>query len=293
MITPINSLETHRFAACGLSFEVPLTWELSRIDPAQNTKRIEMEDDVARRLELEWTPVSKRTKLANIQARYQKSSKKLIELAEENQQVQGIGKDWTAFLYRMPDQRRLLTAFYFSPETALFCFFWIHLEPGGRKKALAILELLTSTFRVHARGSRPWEIYDINFNLDAGFGLKKTMLEAGKKYFNFQWCRRPFHLWFFSLADRILKESSPAAWTAAFLNRADHLQGPTFLAGKDGSIVAKRRYRYPLGYFSEISRLCFRYKAGWKLIENKNQLVVWVYNYRKKSDLKRMEGFEV
>ena len=105
----------------------------------------------------------------------------------------------------------------------------------------------------------------------------------------FEWHRRRLHLWCFSLAELILKNKSMKTWCVDFLNAFKRIQGPKFSANiQQGVILARRSQRYPLGHSEEIARWCFRYQAHCVNLAVNNQIVLWVFQFRKDTDLDRL-----
>jgi len=116
--------------------------------------------------------------------------------------------------------------------------------------------------------------------------LLATSFQAGRQLMIFEWRRRRLLLWFFSLADLLLKNRMPEDWCAEFLNGFKGIQGPAFRAGAEpGVLSVRRRRRYPLGHGEEIARWCFRYQARCVPLAAQNQLVLWVFQHRAVTDL--------
>ena len=105
----------------------------------------------------------------------------------------------------------------------------------------------------------------------------------------FEWRLRKLLLWHFSLADIILKKTGIQEWAVRFLNGFKALHGPVFIAGDNGSITTRRRFRHPFGHYEEIGRQCFRHLAGYEHYPEKNQIVLWVYNYRRPEDVRKLK----
>ena len=74
-------------------------------------------------------------------------------------------------------------------------------------------------------------------------------------------------------------------WVTGYLNGFSYIRGPVFMPGHNGEILWKRYWKHPFGHRDEIGRLCFKYMIRCHRDMEKNQLIVWVFNYRKASDL--------
>jgi len=132
----------------------------------------------------------------------------------------------------------------------------------------------------------PWELFDISFELPCGFLLENTLFDIGSKLMVFRWKLRRFHLWHFSCADMFLKDDVIISeWLAAHINDARRIQGIVFSAGDDGSVVWQRRRRHLIAHRDELSRWCFKYDVRYRYDREKNQLIAWVFSYRRPEDL--------
>ena len=182
----------------------------------------------------------------------------------------------------------MLTAYFLGPRSALFSFFRVHFGPDDKESDKEMLKLITTSFRIHREGVIPWALYDVSFELPSDFRLVNTSLQAGRKLLIFHWRLRRLYLWYFSLADILLKERRLEEWAAAFLNSYKGIKGPTFAPGADGEIRVKRSWRRRLGHFEEIGRLCFRYHVRAIRDPEKNRVILLVFNYRKARDLEKI-----
>jgi len=82
---------------------------------------------------------------------------------------------------------------------------------------------------------------------------------------------------------------TPDTWATGYLNSYGGYKGVRFNPDGKGGITWRRRMPFIFGHRSEIARLCLKYTIGWRLIEETNQLLVWVFHYRKQSDLAMLE----
>jgi len=281
---------THRFSWNGVSFLVPENWNLSGHRTFKGVSSIEMEDTTALRLELEWTRPHASVTVDAVRERYAKASKKLTAAAEDTRTLQNLPAGWRVLLYAMPEKRRILIAYFLGPDSRLFCFFRIHLDARCAHGPKKIARLITDSFACFLKGLVPWEFYDVAFHLPSEFRLTGTSLQAGNKLLVFQWRLRRFFIWHFSLADTILKQTDLRDWVLEFLNGFRGLRGPRFSVGPDGAVTATHTARYPFGHYEEIGRQCFRYHVGYRHDPDRNQIALWVFNYRRPEDLTRLPG---
>jgi hypothetical protein len=277
---------THRLAWDGFSFQVPLDWDLSFYDFQSRVSSLRMEDDAAIRMQMEWHRPPRPVGLAHVKERYAAMARQMNALAVETQEVKGLPAGWGAFIYLMPDRRRLAICFWLAPEGRFFCFFRLHIDMAGGRYAERVLRLLTSSFELHAGPVIPWAVYDVALALHRDFHLEWTALQAGQKLLAFQWRLRRLLFWQFSLADMILKKRELYAWAADFLNRYKGLRGPRFVV-TEGGIKTEKRHRYWLGHHEEIGRWCFQYQVACRHVPERNIILLTVFNYRRKADLEK------
>lgn len=281
--------QMQRFGWDGLSFDVPGGWELALHQARKRVSRIELEDETALRLQMEWTRPGSPPDLSRIRSRYLRAAKALSDQSDEDFVVDGLPDGWMGFGYCMPDAPLLIVAYYAEPAGKLFCMFRLFFPADGRKRAARTLQDLAGSFVYSERGPVLWAFYDVCFTLDAGFRLMTTAMQAGRKTMVFNRGLRRFLIWHVSLADMALRDRTPATWAAEFLNRSKLVRGPVFEAdGRDG-VRVRRSWWHPLGHMDELGRLCFRYRAGCQHRETANQLVVWVYQFRWPGDLAAWE----
>lgn len=280
---------THRFAWDGFSFQAPPDWNLSEYSMQRESSWVRMEDDNAVRLEMEWVRSRRPLDMERIQKRFAAISKSLTSTGAETRALADLPDAWSAFLYSMPDGQHLLAAFRFVPGSDFFCFFKLHFEFASLREPPRVIRMIASTFQLHTQDAIPWELFNISFRINREFRLLATSFQAGRQLMIFEWRRRKLHLWFFSLADLMLRDTSMETWCVDFLNGFKGIQGPKFRTGDQcGVILARRLRRYPLGHSEEIVRWCFRYQAHCVHLAAKNQIVLWVFQHRTDADLDRL-----
>ncbi|MDT8390465.1 MAG: hypothetical protein RRC34_08165 [Lentisphaeria bacterium] len=286
----------------GVSFTVPSNWEIAVFRSLRRgASRIELEDEYTLRMEAEWI-FSQKGKLdtRTIIKRYEAASKPLTLKAEDQKEITDLPEGWHAtwFIFRETGKNKkagqleviehsLVTMFHICPDHSLFCFFLLHFMPEDPEVPVDIVRELAAGFKNNGRRAMiPWRLFDISFELPRAFKLEHTHFDIGSKMMRFNWNFRQFHVWHFSCADMFLKDGqSPDRWLTGFLNAYGGFKGARFDPDGKGGITWRRRKPFLFGHRSEIARWCFRYKIGWRLIEETRQLVVWVYHYRKRSDL--------
>jgi len=283
-----TSHPTRLFAWDGVSFLIPETWDLASYSFTRNITSVVLEDDYSVRLEAEWIRPRRELDIQKIQARYTKSARKLTQTAERTTQLKDLPTGWTAFLYTMANNQKLLTALFIAEASKLFCIVRIHFGSDDRENPRPILKLIADNFRIHQGQTVPWTVYDVSFELSADFRLVNTSLQAGRKLFTFDWRLRRLYIWFFSLANMVVKDRPLEQWACEFLNSFKGIKGPTFVAAGTGQLRARRTWPYRFGHFEEIGRWCFRYRAGCTLDQEKNRIILWVYHYRRKQDLTKL-----
>lgn len=271
------------FAWDGMATQLPANWNLSAYRYSNKLCHLEFQDEYTVRLEIEITRPRQPITLAHVQKRYEAAARPLTRTATENGAFPNLPSGWGAHAYQMEDGYTLVTAFYLAPRGRFFAFLRIFFSPEDQENPGAIVRLISSSIKVQTDPVL-WRLFDINLELPAAFRLVETKLEAGRKLMVFHWRLRRLYVWHFSLANLLLKDEKPEQWTVDFLNRCKALKGPRFsLRGK--KLVATRSSRHPLGHFEEIGRLCFRYFAVCQHRREQNQLVVFVFNYRREQDL--------
>jgi hypothetical protein len=162
-----------------------------------------------------------------------------------------------------------------------------HFYPENTEDPVDVVRLVTREFRHRCDGPLvKWQLYDIAFEAPREFVLENTLFDVGAKLMVFRWKLRRFHLWHFSCADMFLTDGVVMEeWVTGYLNGFSRLRGPVFYPGSNGEITWRRKRRHPFGHRDEITRWCFRYKVRCHHDREKNQLIVWVFSYRKEQDL--------
>jgi hypothetical protein len=292
-----------RLAWEGVSFCVPSNWELADYRyQRRRACRIEVEDDVAVRIESEWVRTTDRFNLESIMERYEKASKPLTMKAEEKIPVPDLPRGWHATRFTFKEtgaainselqiiRHELVTVFYLCPENTLFCFFLLHFLPENKEDPTELTQSLTRSFQDHRDQPHvPWELFDISYCIPKGFMLTRTSVDIGSKMMVFEWEKRRLFVWSHSCADVFLKtEKSMEHWIVGNLNAAKKVKGITFRLNKDGTIGWRRNPLHPLGMREEIWRWCFRYEIVCKLVTDRNQIVVMIYHHRSSDDLHMM-----
>ncbi|MDP7741024.1 MAG: hypothetical protein QGF67_06270 [Lentisphaeria bacterium] len=279
---------SHSIAWDGISFLVPESWSFASYSyKKKGVTSIQLEDDYNIRLEVEWTRPHAKLNLDRIRKRYAKKAQGVEKHATKSFEYRGLPSGWGAHLYTMPDGFELLSAYYLSPQSEVCVWFRGHFSDKDPEDPEEVLKLMTGC-EVRTKGMVPWSVYDIQFEVPSKFRLLRTAFHAGRKELTFQWRLRKYRLWFFSLAEIILRDHDMLEWVVDFLNKSKDIKGPKFVI-ENGSICAKRRWRYPIGHNEEIGRLCFQYKIDCVHLEEENQIALSIFQYRTKSDLKQLE----
>lgn len=279
---------SHCIAWDGISFLVPETWSFASYSyKKKGVTSIELEDDYNVRLEIEWTRPHAKLNLDRVRKRYAKKARGVERHATKSFEYRGLPSGWGAHLYTMPDGFELLSAYYLSPQSEVCVWFRGHFSDKDPEDPEEVLKLLTGC-EVRTAGMVPWSVFDIQFEVPAKFRLLRTSFHAGRKELTFQWQLRKYRLWFFSLAEIILRDHDMLEWVVDFLTKSKDIKGPKFVI-ENGGIHAKRRLRYPIGHNEEIGRMCFQYKIDCVHLEKENQIALSIFQYRRKSDLKQLE----
>jgi hypothetical protein len=273
-----------RFSWDGVSFQVPAGWDLSHYHFGPGSCTVQMEDDESLRLEIEWTRSRREMDAAATGRRCDAAARELAAGAAEAREVDGLPAGWEAGVYRLAEAKTLAAAFRLAPDRRFFCSLRLHFAGAAGEAPARTLRLIASSMQTRERGLVPWDVYDASFRLDRSFRLVATSFEAGRKLFVFQWRLRKLHVWFFSLADILLRRQGAAEWAAGFLGKVPDLRGPRFTS-QDERVLAGRRGLFPLTRCEELGRLCFRYRVGWARLEDRNALLLTVFNYRRSADL--------
>jgi len=283
----------YRFAWNGISFDLPRRWELSEHRTTRGVTRIAMEDATAVRLECEWLYPRRAVEVETVRERYLDRAKALSDLAEQVDPLPTDALGWTGHFYRMGEQRTLVIAYYQSAAAeAPFVFLRLHFDATSTEEPAAAFRMLARSFQFANDGLIPWACYDVSFLLDHRFRLTGSSLDAGRKLLVFGWGLRRLCLWHFSLADVIRERGTLAEFAANAVNTSRSLPAVQVKASGPETLAWRRKRRYPIGHAEEIGRWCFRYYAGLCHLPERNQLAIWVFNYRKPDDLTVFrEGF--
>jgi hypothetical protein len=293
--------DTRRIAWDDIAFEVPANWELAAYHYARgDLVQLSLEDELAVRMEVEWIRPQSRRDIRRMMQSYQQSARKLTSRAATSGPVEGLKEGWSGAIYTIREsavgytsgslrdvEHVMVTASFCCPEDSLICFIKLHFLPGDHESPEGLLQLISASFR-HFRDTPmiPWELYDIEFDLPRHFVLERTHFDIGAKLMVFRWKHCRLHLWHFSCADMFLKEGTTVQeWVTGYLNGFGGIKGPVFSLGPDGEIQWRRRARYGLAHREEASRWCRNYRIGYRRDLERNQLVVWVYNFRSPRDL--------
>jgi hypothetical protein len=293
-------MHTRRIAWDRLTFRIPGNWEVSRYRfLRKGVARLEFEDEYTCRMEMEWIRPRQRVDMKTVLERYTKAAKQLTLKAIENQRIDGLPRGWTGtrFIFKETSANankgidvavhELVTAFYLAPESGLFCFLLIHLLPEDPEDPGEVLRTAAANFEEQSADTPvQWELFDIAFKLPAAFTLERSLFDVGAKLMVFGWKWRRLHLWHFSCADMILTDGrTKEEWIAGYLNSYSGLKGPVFYPGPNGRITWRRRSPWIFGHRREWSRGCMRYEVRCREDTEKNQLIAWVYHYRRATDL--------
>jgi len=287
----------------GVSFNIPANWELAVYKfLKKGVTRVEIEDEYAVRMEAEWVRPKKKLQMDNILARYERKSKRMTIAADRKKPIKNLPEGWVAthytFAETVPHRKKrrglqivkhgLVTAFFLCPDSRIFCFVMLHFLPEDKEDPSEIMRLVAANFRHHFdSGLARWQLFDIDFELPPDFFLENTLFDIGSKLMVFRWKMRRFYLWHFSCADMFIKgDTDVPKWVAAMINDFRRIRGGSFFVDDNGEIRWRRKRRHVIAHREEIARWCFSYKVVWHLDREKNQLVAWVFNYRRPADLR-------
>lgn len=292
-----------RIAWDGVSFPIPANWELALY---RRIKRkiwhLEIEDEYALRLEVEWIQQETPLDVETILKRYQKATEKLAPQAFTREEVANLPTEWTATYYTFAESETkkggglgtvkhgLATAFYIPADERFFCFILLHVYPEDMEgRPQDVLRTVAEGFKRHQQNAIPWQMFDIAFRMPRDFLLESTSFGVGSKLTVFRWRMRLFYLWHLSCADKFLTDGvRPEAWIAAFLNDFKPIRAVVFEPGPNGTVRWRRRKRNFLGHRDELARGCLQYEIRYLHDRKANRLILWVFNYRKATDLDRL-----
>jgi len=288
-MTSRSQPKTRRIAWDGVSFDVPETWDLAGYEFARRVTRLELEDDFSVRLQAEWVHLRRRPEIGAVRRRYLKAAERLARNASGTEQLDGLPEGWTAFLYTMPERRRLAIGFAMLPATETFAFFQLHFGSEDGDSPGQVLHILAESLRRHQRGLVPWIAYDMDIELPAIFRLDRSSFQAGLKMLAFRCGFRKLHIWQASLADMALSRQTKEQWAVQVLNSSRLFRGVRFVVDGDHVKACRSRLR-PFGHYDEIGRWCFHYFIRCDHDHENNRLFLWVFNCRGKGDLPLLHG---
>lgn len=277
------------FAWNGIAFLTPKSWELAQAKLFKGVTTIMLEDSHGPRLEVDWFATDGKVSADKVQKRCQKQSGELSDKAVEVLEITGLDRDWTAHIYVMPEAKALVVGYCLpSADGRPFAFFRLHFVSDYNESPAVIFRALAKSFSWWKNGLAPWAFYDIQFFLNRDFHLANTALQAGRKMLSFEWRFRRLFIWYFSLADYILRQQTADQWCCDFLNGFSMLPVPRWYLDEQGKLTYRRKKIFFLGQFEEIGRFCFRYQAVCRHLPESNQIVLWVVHYRNPADLSRL-----
>lgn len=276
---------TRVFAWDGLSFRVPETWCFAAYSyQTKHVARVELEDDYTIRLEVEWIKPRRQVDRDRVQKKYSKKAERIGKQANRSRRLHRLPKGWGGNVFTMNDGIEVMSAYYLSPDGEICAWFRGHFSKKDPEKAESIIAMIAKDCEVHTKGMVPWNVYDVAFEVPATFRLMRTSFHAGRKELIFIWRLRKYRIWFFSLAEIILRDNELLDWAVEYLNADKYLKGPIFYV-KDGEIRSRRTWRYPVGHKEEIGRMSYRYHVTCHHDAEANQIVLAVFQHRRKSDL--------
>ena len=277
------------FAWDGVGFVIPGGWELAIYQCKRQAVRVEFEDDVSLRMTAAWAKGAAPADRRRLEKQYDRATDRTRHDALATRRLGDLPPGFSASLYDMPQDTRLITAIYRSPADDLLGHFALHFAPDHHEDPAALFARIASSLQVDRGPVRSWRLYDIDLAVPRRFNLLNTSFGPGNKLMVFTHQGRRLYLWWISLADRILQSrEGPAAWAVEFLNRTRLLKGPRFEVDPYGQPAARRRPKYLLGHYDEITRWCKRYDVQLLHLEPQNQLILTVYNFRKQTDLEQI-----
>jgi len=293
-------MQTRWLAWNGISLAVPQNWELSNYRfPGRGVAHIDVEDEYSRRLELDWLAGAQRAQTARFLSDYDRSAANLARHADQKTPLAGFPEEWrvTRYDFReiIPTRRKtreigvvahsLYSAIFTACDASFVCRMQLHFLPGDSENPDAVLRLLTGSLKLHAAGPIPWTLFDIDFELPREFLLEATSFDIGSKLMIFRRGGRRLYLWFLSCADRFLTSATrEETWVTGYLNGQRRVPGIVFWPGAEGAVTWRRRRRHLFCHRDELSRWCFQYEVGYRRDLARNQLRIWVFNYRQDED---------
>ncbi len=274
-----------------MEFPIPPDWDLAGYTMQRRISSLRFEDATNVRMEIDWTPAAGRKEVERVRDQHARFAERLHETALSVEALSDISERWVVFLYTLPDSNRLLTALHVGETFPLFVFLRLHAVRQSRREIARDGRSLIQGFRYRGEGPVAWRFYDVCWRVPRNFRLTQTSLLAGRKMMISEHRLRRLFLWRLSLADRLMRERTPAEVAAGFLNKYKGLPGVRFhAAGDDAEKLIVRRYRWhPFGQYEEIGRLCFKYWTKVEYSEADNALTIAVFNYRGPADLRLLD----
>jgi len=281
---------THTFAWDGFSLRIPSSWNLSFYHFGKNESRVEIQDDFALRLQLDWMRSERKLNDIRIRERYENICAKLEKSSNAVEKINAPA-GWHASLIILPEKRSFVAALYLSPDDNFFALLRIFFEKTGKKQPLAIFKLVADTFQLHHGALIPWEVYDVRWQINRQFKLAMTDFKAGNKFFQFQWKKRRLMMWHISMARWIMEHKNYVEWAIEYLSKIRSIEGVKFIIQSGNKIACvRKKYRFPLGHFEDIVRFCYKYRAFVKHDVRSNNLLIVLYHYRKEGDITMVGG---
>jgi hypothetical protein len=293
-------MKTRRLAWHGVALTVPANWEIANYSfPGRGVARLDVEDEYALRLELDWLEAPRRAHAARFLDENDAAADNLKRKADQAIPLTGLPEGWRGTRYEfreaVPTRRQkrelaivahsLLSALYISRDATFICRLRLHFLPGDKEEPETLLRQVAASLERHNSGPVPWELFDIAFETPREFLLESTTFDIGSKLLVFRWGGRRLYLWFLSCADRFLSSAKPVEeWVTGFLNGLRRVPGIVFWPGAAGALTWRRRHL--LCHRDELSRWCFQYQVGYRRDLEHNQLRIWVFNYRRREDLR-------
>ncbi len=278
------------FAWDGMEFPIPADWDLSGFVERRRVASITLEDALAVRLEMDWTAVTGRNAVQRVQQHHARFSEGMHAVALSVEELSDCPAHWVVFLYTLPESTRLVTALHVGEQFPFFVFARFHAVNRSRRELVRDVREALTGFRYQREGPIAWRAFDMAWQVPRRFRLAETSFLAGRKMMVFESKSRRLFLWRLSLADRLLRDQTPAAVAAAFLNRFKGLPGVRFKPDGEDRLVAGRSPWHPFGHYDEIGRGCFRYAATVNLDRAHNALMIVVFHYRTAADRQWLSG---
>lgn len=273
-----------------MRFPIPADWDLSGYSVRRRIASLKLEDATAVRMELDWTPAAGKREAELVRKQHARFAESLHASALSVETVTGVPDHWVLFLYTMPQSARLVTALHVGDRFPLFVFGRFHGANTSRRDILRNARKAITGFDYEREGPVAWRVFDLSWRVPSRFQLEETSFLAGRKMMVFEHRMRRLYIWRLSLADRLLRERTPAAVAADFLKRFNGLPGVRFQPYDVDRLTPRRNPWHPLGHYDEIGRMCFRYDARVELNPADNTLSIAVFQHRRADDKLWLDG---